>query len=161
MHVIYKILPVSTLLLALCACQDTITDTSYKAANTVEDNASLTWNKARDILDLRRNPPPMPPTPRSQSRYCYNFFEDIVCYAQPIPGEENRLIAYQGNTGQTGYVLPAAKYKDAKDSSAPATEKPADTTPLPPPISNSSKLKEIFFDPAELEPKELVPPKPE
>jgi hypothetical protein len=158
----YKTLAISLFCLALTACQDTITDTSYKAANTVEDNASLTWNKARNVLDLKRNPPPIPPTPKTQPRYCYNFWEDIVCYAQPIEGEESRLVSWQGSAGQTGYVLPTEKPKkeETDDDKKLTPLKPVDVG-APPPITESKKLKEIFFDPAELDPKELVPQKTE
>lgn len=41
---------------------------------------------------------PMPkevPKPVTSS-YCYHTLQDILCYRMPMPGWENRLVAYQG-----------------------------------------------------------------
>ena len=42
------------------------------------------------------------------SSYCYSVLQDIVCYRQPMPGWESRLVGYQG-TGATPPVPAVTK----------------------------------------------------
>ena len=35
------------------------------------------------------------------SSYCYHALQDIMCYHQPMPGWENRLVAYQGTDSKS------------------------------------------------------------
>ena len=72
--------------------------------------------------------------------YCYSVLQDIVCYRQPMPGWEHKLVGYQG----TGALPPPT----------------ATTEPLPTLAQNAAKLPEnrltttkpVFKEmPAELE----------
>lgn len=145
-------------LLALSACGPTITDTSNRAANTVEDNVSATWDEARGLLDISRKKPAQP-DPKSQPRYCYKFLQDVVCYARPVAGEEDRLVGWQDSRGHAGYVLPPS-YKPDNPELPPLQKVTINSTP-PIAAAKQQPYKEIIFDPAELQPKELVPEKAE
>lgn len=154
-----KILLISIISLQISGCS--ASDTTKRALNTIEDNTSVTWNKARDLTGLGRKKPQQKIT--SQARYCYKSYEDITCYGQPIPGNENRLVAYQGNTGQTGYILPGSGRETGsvilpplKSVNVGTPPKIADSDTV---TKNKKQLKEIIFDPAELQPRELVPRK--
>jgi hypothetical protein len=41
-------------------------------------------------------PPPKAPNQPVRTSYCYHTASDILCYRQPMPGWEGRLVAYQG-----------------------------------------------------------------
>jgi hypothetical protein len=146
--------------MALAACAS-VRDTPEHALNTVEDNASGIWGKARSAMGVERKKKAV----KSQPAYCYRSYQDVTCYAEPMPGEEDRLVAYQGSRGQTGYVLaePARNQSTAPVSLPPLK---AITVAPPPKIAAApdpakKPLKEIIFDPAELQPKDLVPQKPQ
>lgn len=156
--------------LLLAACSGQASNDVDHGLDAVEDNAAATWTKARNISGFpQRQPKPKPPV--TQARYCYKALEDILCYGEPLPGAADRLVAYQGSAGQTGYVLVERKHhKNKEDSSGeiqlipevPNTSAPLAPAAEPQPATgNPKKLKEIFFDPEELQPKELVPQKSE
>jgi hypothetical protein len=42
-------------------------------------------------------PPPKPGLKPVRDAYCYRVMQDIMCYHEPQPGAEARLVAYQGN----------------------------------------------------------------
>lgn len=53
---------------------------------------------ANDALVSFFGPDPvtqMPPPPAVESAYCYKTSADVLCYRQPLPGQESRLVAYQ------------------------------------------------------------------
>jgi len=170
---------------------------------------------ARDFFDVGHPKPPKPPL--IPPRYCYFVYEDTICYAKPLEGEEERMSGYQDKHGNAGYLLssrhamdedavvlpplasvtvgappgvngttaipgPVTKTKPRKhkptdpDAAAPADGSAAasDITsggkapsakpvvPAPPTvIAPKKQLKEVIFDPAEMEPKKLVPDKVE
>lgn len=150
------------LCLKLAACSGEAADNTDHALNKIESNTSITWNKARDLVGFPKKPKPLPPVEKTQTRYCYKSYVDITCYAQPVHGEEDRLVAYQGNTGQTGYILPSHIHRD--DTAILPPLKSVNVVTLPKIATDTpgkKQLKEIIFDPAELQPKELVPQKPQ
>ena len=88
------------------------------------------------------------------NRYCYHAQTDVLCYRQPMPGWEGRLVAYQGTDAQPPpppvmQLLP----KPAKDMSmapenriatskpvfkeAPVAEEPVAKDPTAPELPNS------------------------
>ena len=148
-----------SMVFALAACAS-MSNTPEHALNSVEDNASGDWEKARSAMGVQRKKEPV----KSQPRYCYRSYQDITCYAEPIPGENDRLIAYQGSRGQTGYVLAEPHNQSTAPVSLPPL-KAVNVAPLPKTAavadSDKKQLKEILFDPAELQPKDLVPQKTE
>jgi hypothetical protein len=201
-----------SLFLLLPGCTK-VQNSSKQALDDVEVNTTSTWQKIREALDLSSRPP-VKEKRHVQPRYCYKAFNDVICHSQPVPGAEERLVAYQNNSG-TGYTIgPAAANMAkksvgkthkaskavhpvgtiAKNESKPFTAeqlpKPVMNTPVygpvPPsttaaepaapvapapvavaptvspkeaqkPVADTKKLKEITFDPSELEPKKLVP----
>jgi len=150
---------VACLLLATCT---KIQNTATQELDTAGDEASASYNKVRNILDVPRKPP-KPPADRAQPRYCYKTYEDVICYARPIPGEEERLVGYQTSSGKTGYTMSPPRVKQDKSTDDTTLGKSVAISPLPVPKDDKAKddkqLKEIIFDPSELEPKELVPDK--
>ncbi|HEU5048313.1 MAG TPA: hypothetical protein VFT64_10790 [Rickettsiales bacterium] len=153
------------LFLLLAACSGQAANDVDHGLDAVEDNTAATWNKARSIAGFPERQP-KPKTSNAQARYCYRALEDIICYGKPIPGQEDRLIAYQGSHGQTGYILPE-HHTDENGIELPVLE--SSKVAVPPavagteaaPAANRPKLKEIFYNPDELQPRELVPQKSE
>jgi hypothetical protein len=144
--------------LTLAACTKA-QDTSTQALDTVGNETSASYNKMRDALDLNDKPKPRPKK-IAQPRYCYKTYEDIICYARPLPGEEYRLVGYQSSTGKAGYTLPpTAPAQDPSESVSPSSMPITPMPTTPGKEKDDSQLKEIIFDPSELEPKELVPDK--
>jgi|GEM_PF-1901742 len=75
---------------------DNIENRGVTIADSVRDNAKRTGEKLRSWWIT---PPPAKPGPRAiASSYCYKTLQDVLCYGQPMPGWEHRLIAYQGTT---------------------------------------------------------------
>lgn len=143
----------------LMACAGA-TDTASGALDTAGNETSSSYTKMREMMGLQAKKAPRP-VDSIQPRYCYKTYEDIVCYGKPVPGYEERLVAYQNKHGGTGYTLDPMPVTD--DNPPLPTLKAVDV-PTPTPAASDaekSQLKEIIFDPAELEPKELVPDKQE
>jgi hypothetical protein len=144
----------------LCAACTKVQSDATNFADTVGNETKASYDKARDLLDINR---PKPPVKRGdiQPRYCYRTMNDVVCYAAPQPGQEYRLLAYQDRQGHTGYTL---SYEDEHIGTPYLSPLKSVQVGPPPPvlgIAEAPKLKEITFDPSELEPKELVPERPQ
>lgn len=146
------------LCVAVTACAGA-QDSSVRVLDNVEDNASADWSKLRGYAGVDKKPPP-PRKETAQPRYCYHLYQDIVCYGKPVPGQENRLVAYQDSSAHTGYVM-----EETASPKAVLKPLPSVTVPTPPKIAAvpapkpEKVLKEIIFDPSELQPKDLVPQK--
>jgi hypothetical protein len=150
-------MPVMAACVALAACTSA-QEPASQALDTVGNETGASYNKMRGYLDLGPRPKPVQSKDVVQPRYCYHTYEDIICYSQPLPGEEYRLVAFQSASGKTGYTLPPAPTNVVMPPLPPP--KPTTIGPPPPAKPNDDKqLKEIIFDPSELEPKELVPDK--
>ncbi|MEI7669036.1 MAG: hypothetical protein WCJ33_03035 [Pseudomonadota bacterium] len=172
---------------------------TIRSLNGVEENTKITWEKTREYLGVSDKKPKKPE--KTQERYCYHTYQDIVCYKEQIAGAESRLLAYQGTEGETGYVFsekenskqdviskdnkkevsaekkPVKALKPLKSVNVSTPPKIADdkekqsppnkivikkaelTTNSETKKKDEKKLKEIVFDPSELQPKELVPKK--
>ncbi len=153
-------LSLALLLLAATACTKA-QDTTTQALDTVGNETSASYNKIRDDLDLGSKPKPKP-QPKAQPRYCYHTYEDVICYSKPLPGEEYRLTGFQTSTGKSGYTMdPEVIPGDDLDAEPPPLK--SVTVPPPPAVKGTgdTQLKEVIFDPAELQPRELVPDKPQ
>jgi hypothetical protein len=64
-----------------------------RVANGLRDNIKRTANSMRKWWIE-----PLPEKKRHAvaSSYCYSAYQDIMCYPQPMPGWEHRLVGYQG-----------------------------------------------------------------
>jgi hypothetical protein len=62
-------------------------------ATITRDNVQKAVGKARKWLLTRPEAPQPVAVPAS---YCYKVLQDVLCYRQPMPGWEHRLVAYQG-----------------------------------------------------------------
>lgn len=136
----------------LAACVDTL--------DMVGNETSASANKLRDIAGLGRK---QAPSSSPQSRYCYKTFEDVICYPKPLASSQDyRMVGYQTSEGKVGYILSDSDVTNAEEAKERAQLLPlkAVTVNSPPNVKADDKqLKEIIFDPAELEPKQLVPEK--
>ena len=144
-----------SLFIIISACTQ-MQGTPTRTANIIEDNTAATWNKTREILGVQKKVVEKPE--KTEQRYCYKNYDDITCYEVPLAGEDNRLVAYQGSYGQTGYII-HSNIANSNNNTLPL--KPLDQVNVatPPKVlgnNDNKKLKEIIFDPAELQPKDLV-----
>lgn len=90
--------PARTLLfllpLTLASCADLMQGARQSTIN-VRDDARKTAERVKTYFVL---PPYEKPVKKPVAeRYCYRLMQDITCYAQPVPGAETRLVAYQGS----------------------------------------------------------------
>lgn len=70
----------------------------WETGRSVGDNVKDSIYETKDQLKEWIFTPPKKkgePLPIA-SRYCYKAQTDILCYRQPMPGWEGRLVAYQG-----------------------------------------------------------------
>lgn len=113
-------------------------DNSVRVLDSVEKETATSWQKMRDYLDLSGKPPEKHRRPSLQPRYCYKTYEDVVCYASPIPGQEERLLAFQA-AGKVGYVVEPPrvheeqKKKETTKSAAQVPVKAEAAAPSPTP----------------------------
>lgn len=73
--------------------RDNMAARANRMANNARDGIKQTVNKLRDwwLTPLAESQPtPIP------SSYCYKALQDVLCYRQPMPGWEHRLVGYQG-----------------------------------------------------------------
>ena len=83
------------LLLAGCAPQVAITE---HLADEAKENAYATSEK---LYEWMLTPPPEKSSAQAiRPTYCYHAQTDILCYRQPMPGWEGRLVAYQGTNAK-------------------------------------------------------------
>jgi predicted DNA-binding antitoxin AbrB/MazE fold protein len=92
----------------LTACADAQKNL-VRGLNIAEDNIAVTWNKAREYAGVAKAKPKTNDNLSSQPRYCYKIYQDSVCYARPIEGREDQMIAYQDSNSNTGYVATNAE----------------------------------------------------
>lgn len=133
-----------------------VTNVENSATGTaalVRDKAKVTGNKLRSWLIT-----PLPPKKANQAvaaSYCYRSQTDVLCYRQPVPGWEGRLIAYQGTNAPSpeaaqtqplpkrvadASILPANKAANAKPvfKELPPPPKPVEKDPDAPPVFDAS-----------------------
>jgi len=90
---------VAALAAALCACTPA-QESGKRISNTAKKEYSDTYYKIKDMLtpeppkNLKEKPAP--------SRYCYRVMQDIMCYRDPQPGAEMRLVGYQEPYQESG-----------------------------------------------------------
>lgn len=93
------VLAISALVLMSCA------EARYsgsRISDTVQREIQLSKDKIGYILDPDRRIIDSPPQP-FPSRYCYKNFGDVVCYKDPIPNAETRLVGYQEPGNRTDW----------------------------------------------------------
>jgi hypothetical protein len=132
-NVTFYAMPVLVLSLAGCGPAQ---QTGTQLANDFKDNMYKTSEK---VKEWAMTPPPKPaPLPVPDS-YCYHVLQDILCYRQPMPGWEHRLVGYQGT--------------DAREPAFVMTEPlPVHTTEtrLPPGTRESSVIPVFIAPPPEI-----------
>lgn len=68
------------------------------SASRIADNFRDGFHRSVDRFERWWfTPPPEENGKRAiPASYCYNSFQDVLCYRQPMPGWEHRLVGYQG-----------------------------------------------------------------
>jgi len=108
---------VFTALIALTAC--TAPQTALNEANDMKANI---YQTSGEVKDWFLTPPPKNERVPVASTYCYKVFQDILCYRQPMPGYEDRLIAYQGTNAEPP---PAAMMQPLSTQESDMSKQPA------------------------------------
>ena len=85
-----KLLVISSLTL-LTACGDA-RENGMRMADGVKENFYATKERVEEWA----KPTPKKPEQPVPASYCYNSYQDILCYRQPMTGWEARLVGYQG-----------------------------------------------------------------
>ncbi len=157
-----KALPVLFLgCLATGACAPA-EETGTSLANNIKDSI---YETTYQVQDWALTPPKKKAEPLAvANRYCYHAQTDVLCYRQPMPGWEGRLIAYQGTDAlpppppvmqllpkpsKDVSMAPEKRVADTKPvfSEAPKEEAPAAKDPNAPELPNS--LNEQLPDPSQ------------
>jgi len=81
-------------------------ETIQWAADDLKKNAYDTKERVHKWMIKPPEPPPPPQAVRAS--YCYQVYQDILCYRQPMPGWEYRLVGYQG----TGVLPPPPAFTE-------------------------------------------------
>lgn len=68
-----------------------------KASLDADKGVRNTTDKLREIFTYQPKKKELKPIPSS---YCYRTLLDIICYSEPLPGADDRLVAYQGTVLQ-------------------------------------------------------------
>ena len=147
-------------LIALTGCSTPPAEAAKTLATNVKNDIYETSYK---IHDWAMTPPKeaLPPQDVATS-YCYRALQDIMCYRQPMPGWENRLVAYQGTNAvppspsqmvllpkrkEDTSILPANRVASSKPvfETLPTLPKEGEKSSDSPSIDSS---REILPDPA-------------
>lgn len=99
----------SIMVLALAACSEPATATGEEEWKTVPPKAENTAGRVADLVRdnvkatvqhvkewWNEDPYAKKPPHTVESTYCYQSLSDVLCYNQPMPGWEGRLVGYQG-----------------------------------------------------------------
>ena len=81
------------LMLPLAACSAPSQHAGEQLATDLRDNI---YNTSERIQKWVMTKPVKPQPQPVAATYCYSAYQDILCYRAPMPGWEDRLVAYQG-----------------------------------------------------------------
>lgn len=136
-----------------------------KFADQARENA---YETSYQVQEWAMKKPEVKPPGVIAQRYCYHSLQDILCYRAPMPGAEQRLVAYQGTFAEppppaVTQLLPTHPF----DSSQLPENRIANATPvfigLPPDIQEEGPQSPPVIDlnpaniPAERPNPELAP----
>ena len=148
-----NLLVISSLALLVSACGD-----ARQNADRVGDGLKENYDKTSERIKAWMTPTPKKPKQEVAASYCYQSLQDILCYRQPMPGWENRLIGYQGTNAPaplpamtqvlptrtpSNEMLPEKRAETAKPLAELAKAQPADTAKAP-----EAEVKAITIDAA-------------
>jgi len=131
--------PLSLFVLAACVPQQ---NAALDLANDLKNNVYHTTTK---VKEWAMTPPMDERAPQPiQDSYCYYTLQDILCYRQPMPGWEYRLVGYQGTDAAppAPAVMQPLPLQAEETSALPvnrvANAKPVFVTP-PPEVKETQK----------------------
>ncbi len=114
--------------LALSACTQ-MQDTGQRMGADAVDSAQDLSDKLKAIFAYEPREKGEKPV---SERYCYRVMQDIMCYADAIPGAEARLVGYQGNVEvRTPRVKPRPALPPVDVPNNPAGPTGADQAAMP------------------------------
>lgn len=139
------------ILLALAACtpqnkqsvQYHMNDTSQRMQHAVREEVR---EINRSIQNYITPEPKKPLRPIPVSSYCYRAYGDVVCYRDPVPGGEERLIGYQEPPAKPG-ALPPMKTETVSITPVRARNL---SMPAPPPAAKDKETPLNPYAPVEL-----------
>lgn len=99
--------------------RDNMAARANRIANNARDGLKQTAHRLREWWLTPLPEEHLTPVPPS---YCYKALQDVMCYRQPMPGWEHRLVGYQG----TGAEPPAAAMMKALPQRTVDTTKQAE-----------------------------------
>lgn len=94
-----------------------VENTAGRVANLVRDNVQASLRHFKNWWDegaVTYGPPKVVP-----STYCYRAQGDALCYGQPVPGWEHRLIGYQGTDAAPVFIEMPPETKEAPKADIP------------------------------------------
>jgi len=153
---------ISLLYIALLSGCVPAVDSAKTLATDLKDNVYTTTAK---VKDWAMTPPVVPQPHEITNSYCYYVLQDILCYHQPMPGLESRLVAYQGTHAQppAPYTMELLPKREAAAGNTPpdyaANAKPVFSTPPAAP-KNAAKPSDPTSPPAVADPTREVLPDP-
>ena len=124
---------ISSLVVLLSACGDA-RQNAGRMADDLKENYEKTSDRVKEWMTATPKPVKQP-VPAS---YCYVSLQDILCYRQPMPGWESRLVGYQGTDAPSPHpaMTQALPTRTPNDDMLP--EKRAETTkPLAPGLAKA------------------------
>jgi hypothetical protein len=109
--------------------QDADTNMTQQASAMAVDFKNDAYKGAQETKDWLLTPPENKPMKAVPYSYCYTVYQDIMCYRQPMPGWEDRIVAYQGTGAPPPPVsitkpLPHVLTADEKQEARVATATP-------------------------------------
>jgi hypothetical protein len=107
-----------------------VESTSGQLLDNLKDNLRDTSNHLEDWVKTK--PSGQGDSKPVASSYCYYALQDIVCYRQPMPGWEHRLVAYQGTDAKeppSAMMEPLPKRASENNSDKPEV-KAANSQPV-------------------------------
>lgn len=126
-------------LFALSACGE-MQENIYRAQTEVQKEASVTLDKVQGYLQVPKYKKASPKEPPPS--YCYRTGGDILCYKQPLPGQEDRLVGYQSTIAPEALVASKAKVREVKPM-PPRVVKPV---PASAPAPAAKQSDTVFVD---------------
>lgn len=114
-------------LILLCSCQQ-MREISYEVTDLGNDMTDFGKNVSA-VIDGRHPRQEAMQTRAPDTRFCYKVQADILCYPQPLPGQNSRLVGYQAQGGGSTAAVPAPL--ERVEVKAIGTEAEASTVPVP------------------------------
>lgn len=138
-HFMKPFFALTTAAILLCACGD-----AEEHTGRIVHGISENYHHTADKIDEWTTATPKKQKHEVPASYCYQALQDILCYRQPMPGWEDRLVGYQGTRAA---APPVAKTKPlatrAEDNSMLPANRAKTAKPLVPGVKAAPKAAPV------------------